>query len=303
MNTNRAEIKAEAGINERNKFPSHSVEQPWSLEIKPTSPWFNINLKDLWDYRDLLILFVRRDIVSVYKQTILGPLWFFISPVFTVITFTFVFNNIAGISTDGIPAPLFYLAGTTLWNYFQTCLTGTSGTFVNNAGIFGKVYFPRLILPLSTVISNLIKFAIQFGLFLIFWAYYYFSGEIKPNVYMLLFPFLLVIMAGISLSSGIIISSLTTKYRDLTYLIAFGVSLLMYATPVIYPVSAIPSEYVGILAWNPIAPLIEAFRYGFTGAGVVSINGLIYSFLFMCITLLGGVALFSKVEKNFMDTV
>ena len=275
----------------------------WDEIIEPQNKWFDLKLKELWHYRDLIWIFVKRDITSLYKQTILGPIWFFLGPLFTVITYTFVFSNIANISTDGVPAPLFYLAGTTLWNYFQTCFTATAGTFTANAGIFGKVYFPRLVSPISLVISNLLKFGIQMLMFLLFWIYYFSKGIIHPNLSILLFPVLIMLMAGISLGVGIIISSLTTKYRDFNYLIGFGVSLLMYATPVIYPVSAIPAMYKPFITWNPIAPIIETFRYGFTGAGTLSWGGLLYSCVFMVFSLFFGALLFNKVEKTFMDTV
>lgn len=277
----------------------------WTEVIEPRSKWYKINLREVWDYRDLVLIFVRRDIVSTYKQTILGPLWLFLGPLFTVAVYTFVFNKIANISTDGIPAPLFYLAGTTMWNYFQTCINGTSSTFVGNAAIFGKVYFPRLVSPISVVIANLLKFGIQFLVFLCFF-FYYSSQEVssvKPQITLFILPFLVLMMGGIGLGSGLIISSLTTKYRDLNYFISFGITLIMYATPVIYPVSAIPEMYRPIITFNPIAPLIEAFRHSFTGKGDFSVNGLLYSFGFMVIVLILGMVLFSKTEKTFMDTV
>lgn len=279
------------------------MKENWTEVIEPKKSLFNLNLKELWKYRDLILIFVRRDIVSVYKQTVLGPLWFFLGPLFTVFTFVFVFNQIAKISTDNIPAPLFYLAGTTLWNYFQACLSGTSNTFISNAGIFGKVYFPRLVSPISMVISNLLKFGIQLLMFLCFWGYYYSKGSIAPNIYILLLPFLILLMGAMALGIGIIISSLTTKYRDLTYFIGFGISLLMYATPVIYPISAIPDMYKPIVEYNPIAPIIETFRFGFTGSGYFTWNGLIYSSVFTIIVLFVGTILFNKIERTFMDTV
>ena len=275
----------------------------WTEVISPNFNWFDFKLKEIWNYRDLLFIFVKRDIISVYKQTILGPLWFFIGPLFTVITFTFVFNRIAGISTDNIPAPLFYLAGTTLWNYFQSCFTATSTTFVSNAHIFGKVYFPRMIAPLSVILSNLFKFCIQLLMFLVFWGYYYWKGEVVANNFILLLPLLILLMAGTALGMGIIISALTTKYRDLSYFISFGVTLLMYATPVIYPISAIPSEYKAFVAYNPISPIIEAFRFSFTGNGSFNALDLLYSFVVMVALLFSGIILFNKVERNFMDTV
>ena len=279
------------------------MEENWTEVIEPNKSLFNLNFKELWKYRDLILIFVRRDIVSVYKQTVLGPLWFFLGPLFTVFTFVFVFNQIAKISTDNIPAPLFYLAGTTLWNYFQACLSGTSNTFISNAGIFGKVYFPRLVSPISMVISNLLKFGIQLLMFLCFWGYYYYKGSITPNIYILLLPFLIILMGAMALGIGIIISSLTTKYRDLSYFIGFGISLLMYITPVIYPISAIPDMYKPLVEFNPIAPIIETFRFGFTGSGYFTWNGLIYSSVFTIIVLFIGTILFNKIERTFMDTV
>ena len=275
----------------------------WTEVIEPKKSVFQLNLSEIWNYRDLIWIFVRRDIVSVYKQTVLGPLWFFLGPIFTVFTFVFVFNQIAKISTDNIPAPLFYLAGTTLWNYFQACITGTSSTFISNANIFGKVYFPRLVSPISMVISNLLKFGIQLLMFLCFWFYYLAQGTIHPNAYIALLPLLVLLMGGMALGVGIIISSLTTKYRDLSYFIGFGITLIMYATPVIYPVSAIPEMYKPFVIYNPIAPIIETFRYGFTGSGYFSWNGLIYSSVFTLFVLLIGTVLFNKIERTFMDTV
>lgn len=275
----------------------------WDLLIDSRPKWFSFHFKEIWEYRDLLFLFVRRDIVSTYKQTVLGPIWFFISPVLTVITFTFVFHSIAKISTDGIPAPLFYLSGTTLWNYFQNCLTGTSNTFVANAGIFGKVYFPRIISPLSLVLSNLVKLGIQLIILTCFWFYYFSMGSLSASWELILTPLIILLLALIALGSGIIISSLTTKYRDFSYFIAFGISLLMYVTPVIYPASAIPSSYLFLFELNPVAPLIEAFRFGLTGAGSVSYAGMLYSISFAVIQLIIGILLFNRVERNFMDTV
>ena len=236
----------------------------------------------------------------------MGPLWLFLGPLFTVAVYTFVFSGIADMSTDGLPGPLFYLAGTTLWNYFQSCFTGTSTTFVANAHIFGKVYFPRLVAPISVVIGNLVKFGIQMCMFLLFLLYYSVFQEnefVQPNKTMILLPLLVLLMGGISLGMGIIISALTTKYRDLTYFVSFGITLLMYATPVIYPVSAIPELYKPIVLYNPIAPIIEAFRYGFTGAGTFTFVGLLYSTFFMITVLFLGVLLFSRTERTFMDTV
>jgi lipopolysaccharide transport system permease protein len=275
----------------------------WSEIITSKRHLFEINLHELWAYRDLIWIFIRRDIVSSYKQTVLGPLWLFLGPLFTTFIYIFVFNTIASISTDGIPAPLFYLAGITMWNYFQSCLGGTSSTFISNAAIFGKVYFPRLVSPIALVLSNLFRFFIQLGLFLSCWLYYLSQDKIQPNLYILLLPLILILMGALALGIGIIVSSLTTKYRDLSFFISFGVSLLMYATPVIYPVSAIPDTYKLIILYNPISPMIEAFRYGFTGAGTLSWAGLGYSSIFTLITLCTGIILFNRVEKNFADSV
>ena len=276
----------------------------WDLEIRPKSNWCDLQLKDIWRYRDLLMLFVRRDFVSVYKQTILGPLWFFIQPILTTITFTVIFGNVAQISTDGLPKILFYMSGIVAWSYFADCLDKTSATFVNNANIFGKVYFPRLIVPLSIVISNLLKFAVQFLLFLLFLVYFLVTDPLlHPNLYILLTPFLLIIMAGLGLGFGIIISSLTTKYRDLRFLITFGIQLLMYATPIVYPLSVLPEKYKIFILANPMTSIIETFKYAYLGVGEFSWLSLSYSFGVMTIILLLGVMIFHKVEKSFMDTV
>jgi lipopolysaccharide transport system permease protein len=278
-------------------------EEKWTKVIEPKGNWLDLKLKEVWDYRDLIIIFVRRDIVSIYKQTILGPLWFFLGPLFTVATFTLVFQNIANISTDGVPAPIFYLAGTTLWNYFSACFGGSSSVFLANAGIFGKVYFPRLVAPISQIIANLLKFFIQLLLFAVFWLYYFFRGEISINEYALLLPLLLLIMALMALGIGIIISSLTTKYRDLTYFIGFGLTLLMYATPIIYPASSIPESYQPYLKFNPLSPIIETFRFGFTGGGTFTWEGILFSTAFTIVVLFFGIVLFNKTERTFMDTV
>jgi lipopolysaccharide transport system permease protein len=279
-------------------------DQHWDLIIRPKRHLLDVNLKEIWDYRDLLYMFVKRDIVTVYKQTILGPIWFFVQPIMTMLTYVVVFGNIAQISTDGIPAPLFYLSGITLWNYFSESFNKTSGTFTSNAHIFGKVYFPRLIVPLSVVISNVIKFFIQFGLFLLVWVWYLATTEtIHPNIWLLSTAYCLLLMAGMGLGFGIIFSSLTTKYRDLTFLIQFGVQLAMYATPIIYPMSTLSEKYQRVLWWNPIAHVIEAFKYGFLGSGSASISGLVYTTVFTIITLALGVIIFNRTEQTFMDTV
>ena len=280
-------------------------EENWSLIIKPNYKWWDLKLGEIWEYRDLIQIFVRRDIVAVYKQTVLGPLWFFLAPIFTVIAYNFVFGTIAGMSTDGIPGPVFYLAGTTLWGYFQTSFTSTSSTFSGNAAIFGKVYFPRMVAPISTVLSSLFKFGIQMLMFLAFIAYYTFVEEstIHFTKWVLLFPVLIIMMSGLALGLGIIVSSLTTKYRDLKNFVGFGVTLIMYASPIIYPASAVEEKFGWLIKINPIGPIIEAFRLGFTGSGTVTPMDLVISGVFITITLVIGLMMFHKVEKTFMDTV
>ncbi len=279
----------------------------WDLVIEPQSSLLDLNLKDVWRYRDLLWLLVKRDFVSFYKQTILGPLWFFIQPLFTTIIFTFIFGNLAGLSTDGLPQPLFYMAGITAWNYFADCLTKTSTVFRDNAHIFGKVYFPRLIMPLSIVVSNLVRFGVQMLLFFVMIGYYLTQNEMGslfyPNIYVLLFPVLVLMMALLGLGLGLIITALTTKYRDLAFLITFGVQLMMYATTVIYPLSAAPEKYRWLIELNPMTGIIEAFRYGFLGQGVFTVDSFGYSVIFTLISLLFGVLIFNKTEKTFVDTV
>lgn len=280
-------------------------EGHWDQVIEPGGKLFQLNLGELWRYRDLLILFVKRDFVAQYKQTILGPVWHIIQPIFTTLVFLFVFGKIANIPTDGIPPVLFYMSGISIWNYFSACLTATSSTFTANAGIFGKVYFPRLVLPLSTVMSNMVKFGIQFGLLLGVMAwygirnhYFYFGSS------WLLIPLLVVMMAGLGLGLGIIISSLTTKYRDLTVLIGFAVQLLMYATPVAYPLSFLKEKsYANWIVWNPLSPIVEAFRYALFHKGSVDVSGLLYSAVFIVLVMFGGLLIFGKVERTFMDTV
>ena len=273
--------------------------------IKPKGKLFEIDFKEIWRYRDLLVMFIKRDIVTQYKQTILGPTWYFIQPALTTIMYMVVFGGIAGISTDGLPQPLFYLAGIVLWQYFSECLNKTSATFTQNQHIFGKVYFPRLISPLSNVLSNLVRMSIQFLLFLIVYIYYVAVGvDVMPNAYALLLPLLIVMLAGLSLGFGIIISSMTTKYRDLTILFTFIVQLWMYATPVIYPLSTITNEKIRMLMGiNPLTSIFEAFKYGMLGVGQFSWGGLGYSFGFMVVLLLVGVMVFNKVQRSFMDTV
>jgi lipopolysaccharide transport system permease protein len=247
---------------------------------------------------------VKRDFVSFYKQTILGPLWFFIQPLFTTIIFTFIFGNLAGLSTDGLPQPLFYMAGITAWNYFADCLTKTSTVFRDNANIFGKVYFPRLIMPLSIVVSNLVRFGVQMLLFFMMIGYYAFTGaDFHLNAYVLLFPILVLMMALLGLGLGLIITALTTKYRDLAFLITFGVQLMMYATTVIYPLSAAPAAYKWVIELNPMTGIIEAFRYGFLGEGSLTMSSFGYSVIFTLVSLILGVVIFNKTEKTFVDTV
>lgn len=278
----------------------------WDLVIGPKSGWFDLHLQDLWHYQDLLWMFVRRDFVAVYKQTVLGPIWFFIQPLFTTVVFTIVFSGMAKIPTGGQPPILFYLAGITAWNYFSTCLTKTSTTFTANANLFGKVYFPRLITPLSVVVSTLIQFGIQFLLFLCFWMYYFWTGSpLAPSLSGMLFltPVLLVLMGLLGLGCGIVISSLTTKYRDLQFLVNFGVQLLMYGTPVIYGLASIPEKYRPWIEANPLTPVIECFRGVYLGAGDWSAASLGYSAAVSFIVLFGGLLIFNRVEKSFMDTV
>lgn len=283
------------------------AEEKWDLEIRPQNHLFELHLADVWRYRDLLGLLVRRDFVSFYKQTILGPLWFFIQPLFTTIIYTFVFGSLAGISTDGLPQPLFYMAGITAWNYFADCLTKTSTVFRDNAGIFGKVYFPRLIMPLSIVVSNLVRFGVQMLLFLLLMAVYHFNGaHFTVTPYIFLFPVLVILMAFQGLGLGLIITALTTKYRDLAFLIGFGVQLLMYATTVIYPLSTAITkypEYAWIIEYNPMTPIIEGFRLGFLGQGSFTWASLGYVSLVTFALTFFGLIIFNKVEKTFVDTV
>lgn len=292
---------------------SNIQNEEWTTVIKPKDKLFSVDLKELWDYRDLCSLFVKRNITTQYKQTMLGPLWFVVQPALTVIMYMIVFGGIAGIPTDGVARPLFYLAGTCMWNYFSDCLTKTSNTFVDNAGIFGKVYFPRLVVPVSTVVSNLLRFAIQFGFFVIVYVIYAIadpSSQAMPNWYALLFPVLLLLLAMLALGFGILISSMTTKYRDLQVLFGFVVSLWMYATPIVYPLSNTESMFwLGVpvhklMCLNPVTPIIETFKYGFLGSGgFVGWRWLIYSFVFAVVLIVLGVVSFNRTQKSFMDTV
>lgn len=276
----------------------------WDTVVTPKKSLFRLNLNEVWQYRDLMILFVRRDIVSHYKQTVLGPIWYFIQPLFTTLVFTVIFGNLAGIPTDGIPPMLFYLAGITNWNYFAEVLNRTSTTFKDNAHIFGKVYFPRLVVPLSITISSLLKYGIQLLLFVGIYLYFFWKGAaIAPNTTLFLFPFLIIILGGIGLGFGLMITSLTSKYRDLVFLVQFGVQLMMYATPVIYPLSEVPAQYRWLSVLNPMTSIIETFKYGVLGQGTFSWWYLSYSFVFMIMIMLTGIAIFNWTEKTFMDTV
>lgn len=281
------------------------TEYNYKLVIEPKTRLFDLNLKEVWHYRDLLMLFVRRDFVSIYKQTIFGPLWFFIQPIFTTIMFMIVFGGIAKMSTDGLPQAVFYLAGIVSWNYFAEALKTTSDTFTSNASIFGKVYFPRIITPLSIVASKLLTFGVQFLLFLLVFAYFmlFTDAELKPNFALFLIPLLIFITAGLALGLGLIITALTTKYRDFKFLIGFAIQLAMYATPIIYPTSAIEGKIKWLIMANPMSSVIETFRYAFTGAGNFDWFHLGYSLVFMLIVVFLGTLIFNKVEKNFMDTV
>lgn len=287
--------------------PTDNYKEDWLFEITPKNKFFSLNLKEVWQYRDLLFLFVKRDVVTVYKQTILGPLWYLIQPLFTSITFTIVFNNLAGISTGVVPSFLFNLASITVWNYFTSCLSGTSNTFASNAGIFGKVYFPRLIAPLTVVISNLIKFLIQLLIFLAFYVYFYSKGaSISFNSVTVLFPLVIIIMGILGLGFGMIISALVTKYRDLSYLIGFGVQLLMYVSAVVYPMNLIYEkmpEYAWIIKYNPLAYCIETTRYMLLSVGELPLWGMLYTFAITVVIFFSGLLLFNHTEKSFIDTV
>lgn len=284
-----------------------SEDNKWLFEITPKNRLLELNLKEVWRYRDLLMLFVKRDIITLYKQTILGPIWYLIQPLFTSVIFTLVFNNIAGISTGGIPPFLFNLAGVTTWNYFKECLISTSDTFKKNEAIFGKVYFPRMIVPLSIVISNLLKFGIQLLIFVGFYLYFFISGyDLKPDIVLVFFPILIFFMAILGLGIGMIISSLVTKYRDLTFLVAFGVQLLMYMSAVMYPLDLMRDK-LGTSSWvvelNPMAHIVETGRYMLLNDGQLSNFGIVYSILFSFAVLFLGIITFNKTEKTFIDTI
>lgn len=278
-------------------------QQKWTETIDADHSLFDLKLKEVWRYKDLVYMFVKRDFVSSFKQTILGPIWFFINPILTTIVYLVIFGRIAKLPTDGAPPLLFYLAGVTLWNYFSSSLLATSSTFTGNAGIFGKVYFPRLVTPLSIVISNLMRFGVQFVLFILAWTYYYYKGEVHPNIWILATPFLILLMALFALGVGMIFSSLTTKYKDLAMLLGFGVSLYMYATPVIYPVSSLPGFFKKLAYYNPLTGIFECFKYAWIGVGDFSPAMLGISTGIILILLMIGIVIFNKVEKSFMDTV
>lgn len=279
-------------------------KQMWTEEIKAESSLFAINFREIWHYRDLLFMLVKRDFITFYKQTILGPLWFIVQPLLTTVIFVILFGNIAKLSTDGIPQLAFYLAGITIWNYFSESLTKTSSVFTTNASIFGKVYFPRLIMPLSIVASSLLKFAVQFALFILVVLYYTFVAQsIQPNLWILFTPVLILLMALFALGVGMIFSSLTTKYKDLTFLLAFGIQLFMYITPVVYPSSALPEKFQMLAKINPLSSIFECFRYAYLGTGTFTITDLLISTLVIVFLFFAGVLVFNKVEKSFMDTV
>jgi lipopolysaccharide transport system permease protein len=282
-------------------------DEEWLFEIKPKNKFLELNLKEVWQYRDLLLLFVKRDVVTVYKQTILGPLWYLIQPLFTSLIFTIIFNNVAGIDTGSVPPFLFNLAGITVWNYFTACLNDTSDTFKKNAAIFGKVYFPRVIMPISIVISNLLKFGIQFTIFIGFYIYFYMKGvEISLNEYTILFPLLIIIMGFLGLGLGMFISSLVTKYRDFSYLVSFGVQLLMYLSAVMYPMALIVAKipnYAWVVKYNPLAYVIESTRFMLLNVGEITLMGLLYTLVVTVIVFFVGLLVFNKTEKSFIDTV
>lgn len=283
------------------------IKEKWTIVIEPKSRLLQLDLKELWQYRDLLVMYIKRDIVTFYKQTILGPIWFVIQPLFTTLMFMFVFGGIAGISTDGLPQPLFYMAGLLCWNYFADCLNRSSDTFNANQNVFGKVYFPRLVVPLSIVVSSMVKMGIQFGLFLLIYLYYIIQGySFQVNIYVFLLPVLVLMLAGLGLGFGLLISSLTTKYRDLRFLITFGVQLWMYATPVIYPLSVMQQnhqQYMWLILANPLTAIIETFKFGFLGEGSFNWWYLIYSFCFTLVMMFWGMITFNKVQRNFMDVI
>ncbi|TWP25131.1 ABC transporter permease [Apibacter muscae] len=282
---------------------NESSPQTWTEVISSKHSLLDLNLKEVWKYRDLVYMLVKRDFITSFKQTILGPIWFFVNPILTTLMYIVIFGNVAGLSTDGAPMLVFYLAGVTLWNFFSSSLSSTSNVFVGNASVFGKVYFPRLVMPLSIIASNLMRFIVQYLLFIIVIIYYLLKGEIEPNLWILATPILLLLMAMFSMGVGMIFSSMTTKYKDLSMLLGFGISLSMYVTPVIIPISSFPKKYKWIIDINPLSGIFECFKYGYLGVGDFSLNMLIYSTIFISITLFLGIIIFNKVQKTFMDTV
>lgn len=287
----------------KRKTNSMQKDSEWDQVIQAKTKWHHLQLKEVWKYKDLLFLFAKRDFLAAYKQTVLGPLWFIIQPLLTTITFTIIFGNIAKLSTEGIHPIVFYLSGITMWSYFAECLTRTSSTFVSNKSLFGKVYFPRLIMPLSFILTSLLKFGIQFGLLLCFWFYYLFTtNELHPNKFLLFLPLLIIMMSVLGLGFGMIISSMTTKYRDLSFLVGFGLQLLMYASPIIYPISSVPAKFQWLLHINPMTSIISNFKYGLMGIGNPDLGGLLYSGIFGFITILTGTIVFNIIEKRFIDT-
>lgn len=279
------------------------MQQSWTTVIKPKTKLLDLKLNELWHYRDLIVMFVKRDFKTMYKQTILGPLWIIINPLLTTIMQIFVFGNIAGLSTDGTPQFVFYLAGNAIWLYFSSSFTKTANTFVNNSAVFGKVYFPRLVTPISVTISGLITFIVQFAILVASMIYYFVKGSIQPNCYLILLPLLLLEVAMLALGCGIIISALTTKYRDLSILVTFGVQIWMYGSAIVFPVSALPEKWANILMLNPVVPIVETFRYGVTGNGSIPWNFLLISIIETICILFVGIIIFNRVEKTFMDTV
>lgn len=276
----------------------------WDIIISPDKKLLDVNLKEVWRYRDLYWMYVKRDIITIYKQTILGPLWFLIQPLMTTVMYMFLFGGLAGISTDGMPQPLFYMSGILLWNYFQSVFNDTSTLFVKNSNVFGKVYFPRLVVPLSVTTSNLVKLGIQLSLFMVMYVFFYLKGAtLQINWTICFFPIILTILAFHSMGWGLIVSAATAKYRDLTFLTTFGIQLFMYATPVVYPVSATPERYQTILSLNPLTPIFESFRNSTMGCGMFDWWGLLYSFVFMSVVMFFAIIVFNRVERNFMDTV
>ncbi len=288
----------------------NSSQQQWTTIIKPRTGWFDIDLKELWQYRDLVVMFVKRSFATLYKQTILGPAWILINPLLTTVIFTVVFGNIAGLAESGVPSFLFYMAGNAIWSFFASCITGTANTFVTNAGLFGKVYFPRLTMPISQVVISFINLLIQMLMFFCFWVWFYFFGQeygtVQMNLWVLALPAVLLLVMVMGLGVGIIVSSLTTKYRDLAIVVSFGVQLWMYATPVVYSMSEIAAgspRLLVLMRLNPMTEPVQVFRYALLGCGEISPAWLLYSAVVALVTLVAGVVLFSRVEKTFMDTV